>query len=188
MSRLAAAGLTLGFMISYIAASWLDLFTTDLALMRPGTSEGNVFVAQHGSYDASLAWLVTAVGGVLLTAYFLFGVLNLHRVSDYWLRHPVGSFLSLGSNPFLSLPWLRGVIDRSPLHAVSLALALVLLRLAASANNAMIAAIGDGPLSVAIRWVGAHSTPLVGVATIVGLAYVLLTIGVAKMISRELRQ
>lgn len=180
--------LSLMFVAAYLCASWLDLATTALALARPGTAEANAFVVRDGVYDAAIAWLVTALGGLVVTAYFAFGVHNLHRMSPHWLAHPLRSFFNVWSNPLMSIPWPASVIDRSPVHAISVAVAFVALRLVAAVNNALIATVGDGPLSFAIRQAGQHTSPIGAVILVVWVCYVVLMLIAAPEIARRMRR
>ena len=47
------------YLVAYLAASYLDLYTTRLALQRPGTSEGNVYATNQSSYSPAKAWVIT---------------------------------------------------------------------------------------------------------------------------------
>jgi hypothetical protein len=176
--------LTAGFVSAYLVASWLDLQTTELALRAPHAAEGNVFAVSKDGYEAERAWWFTGIGGLLVTAYFVFGAANLHRMSDYWLRRPLLSFCSLWSNPFASFPWLRTVINRSPLHAISIAVAFVLLRLFAALNNWMIATTGDGPLSFAIRTASQSLSPLAAFVAVILSVYAAIVLAVSLPIAR----
>ena len=175
------------YFAAYLAASGLDLWTTELALSLTKAAEGNAFVVDNGAYDAGKAWALTWVAGALLTVLFAFGVMRSDRISEFWLRRPLRSFLSLRSNPLFSIPWSKHVIDRSPLHAVSCAVAFVILRLLAAVNNASIAAGEVGPLGTAVGAVGKATSPLMGFILAIGAIYVALVLVVsvvaAKMIA-----
>ena len=147
--------LSVAYLFAYLVAGYLDLYTTILALRRPGTSEGNVYSTSGHDYVANKAWLITAAGAVFIEAFLLFGALNAQRVSAHWLRHPVRSFGKL----YVRF-WSKKVMDRSPLHMLSFVIAFVPLRLFAAANNLLIYHYGTGPLG---RLIGvlSHRTSLV---------------------------
>src|SRR3954471_17758498 len=105
--------LSLSYLLAYFIASYLDLYTTLLALQRPGTSEGNVYSTSGHDYIATKAWLITFAGAVFIEAFLLFGALNARRVSEHWLRHPLAARLIL---------WLRTRED-TPNQAVPFRLA-----------------------------------------------------------------
>ncbi len=81
------------YLAAYLAASSLDLWTTAIAT-GGGATEGNPFAVSAGAYVATRAWVITAVGGLVLTAYVAFGLRNASRVSEEWLRRPVRSFVA----------------------------------------------------------------------------------------------
>ncbi len=178
---------TLCFLGAYLLASAADLWTTALALSLTTAKEGNAFALDSGVYDASRAWLFTGIASVPLVALFFFGVRNVGRIAERWLDHPWRSFLSLRSNPLVSLPWSKKVIDRSPLHAVSFALAFIVLRCLAAANNAMIAGFGVGPLGLAVGAVGNATSPAAGFVTVIGSLYVLLILAMARVVARFIK-
>ena len=60
----------------------------------------------------------------------LFGLLNARHVSQRWLQHPEHSF-----GKFYIIPWRKKVLDRSPLHMASFAIAFVPLRLLAGGTT-----------------------------------------------------
>lgn len=175
------------FAVAYLAASYLDLWTTELALTRPDASEANVNATSEGQYSPSKAWAITALGGVLMTAWFAFGVFNAHRVSPEHLQRPMRSFLHLHSNPLVSIPWSHRAIDRSPLHAFAVTIAFVAVRIVAAFNNALIAAGLDGPISTTIRLVSAFSSPMTGFLIAVTVFYVVIILAVSPLAARLIR-
>jgi hypothetical protein len=46
------------YLVVYLAASGLDLWTTQLALHRPGVSEGNVFATDAVRFEEDNAWVL----------------------------------------------------------------------------------------------------------------------------------
>jgi hypothetical protein len=175
------------FALAYFAASGLDLWTTELALLRPDASEANIYATNEGQYSAAKGWAITAIGGVLMIAWFAFGVFNAHRVSPQWLRHPVRSLFHLYSNPLVSIPWSRRVLDRSPLHAIAITVAFVVFRILAAINNALIALGLDGPISMAIRQISVFSSPMIGFLVAVAAFYVAIILTVSPLAARFTR-
>jgi hypothetical protein len=165
---LGMALLLAGYIAAYLFASAADLGTTVLAV-HTGVPEGNVFATSGGVYDSAKAWFVTVAGGGALSWYFWFGLHHADRVSDHWLRHPVRSFFC-----FYLRPWSAKVIDRSPLHTVAFALAMLPLRVMAAANNLVIAAGGTGPLGWMVGRVARATTPALGLVLTIGPLYVML--------------
>jgi hypothetical protein len=174
------------FTAAYCLASWLDLLTTRLALRREGTVEGNIFATQGGHYDAWMAWATTVGVGVLLVALFAYGAVRLDTVPEHFLRAPVRSFLSWQSNLLFLNPWSRSAQGRIPLHAVSVALAFVCLRVVAAANNMSISMTGWGPLGHAVGLVSRWTSPLLGFTAVVGLAFATLTLWTAHVLAGRL--
>lgn len=164
-------GLLGTYLAAFLAASYLDLWTTGQALHHAGVSESNVYATSAGLYSASRAWLITAAGGAVMASLFAFGLRNAALVSETSLDHPLRSF-----SKFYLNPWSRRFIDRSPLHAISFALAFVLLRLLAAANNSVLMAGGVGPLGAAVRWVGRLTSPASGFVLTIGIVSVGLSV------------
>ncbi len=171
--------LTVVYLAAYLVASALDLWTTEVALREAGVSEGNVFATEGGSYAAGKAWAITVVAAVVLVACVVFSAVYAHRVAEVWLRHPMRSFARLYMNP-----WSKAVIDRSPLHALSYAIAFVVLRLIAAANNLLIVGCGIAPLGSLVKTVSTLTSPIVGLVVVIGAAYVLLAIGLSPLAAR----
>jgi hypothetical protein len=178
---------TVCFLAAYGVASALDLGTTRLAISLTHAREGNVFATSSGAYDGSLAWLITFLAAVPLTALFAFGIVNVNRVADRWLDRPSRSFLSLRANLLFTIPWSRRVLDRSPLHAIAVATAFVVLRLLAAANNTLIIMTGAGPLGLAVEAVGKMTSPALGFVLVLGPAYILLILAAASVAARIIK-
>jgi hypothetical protein len=174
--------LTVAYSAAYLGAAWLDLATTALALTRSGASEGNVYATDAHAYAAIKAWLITAAGGIVVVAFLLFGALNAGRVGEIWLSRPMRSFARFYVNPFAP-----AVIDRSPLHALSWAVAFVPLRLLAAANNVLIWKTGTAPLGWLVGVASNATTPLVGFWLVMGTLYCLLAVAAAPMAARLIR-
>lgn len=172
------------FALAFLAASGLDLWTTEWALVRSDAAEANLYATDDGQYSATRAWTYTAIGGALMTAWFAFGIFNADRVSSEWLRRPVRSFFHLYSNPLFSIPWSRRVIDRSPLHAIAITIAFVALRMLAAFNNALIAMGLDGPISIAIRLISQFSSPLTGFLVAVPVLYIAIILALSPLAAR----
>jgi hypothetical protein len=170
------------YALAYLAASWLDLWTTGLALTRPGASEGNVYATTGAAYISTKAWLITGVGGAVVEAFLLFAALNAGRVAETWLRRPVRSFAKLYVNPFAA-----GVIDRSPLQAMCFVIAFVPLRLLAAANNTMIWETGRAPLGELIGRASNATTPLIGFWAVMAPLFYLLAFACAPAAVRVIR-
>jgi hypothetical protein len=168
----------LGFLVAYVAcyvaASYAHLASTSLGLRREAVSENDVFVVTRQGYSDSRAWLITGLGGLVLVGCVWFAAGNAHRVDERWLRR---AFRSLGVVYFS--PWSNMGIAVTPIHALSLALAFVALRLVAAANNLLVYASGIAPMGTAMQVIGAETSPLagsviVGFSCLVTLAVVLL--------------
>ena len=170
------------YVAGYMVASSLDLWTTELAV-RAGGHEANVYMTNAGIFDSAKAWTMTVVGGILMGWMFAFGIRNINHVSARWLRHPVRSFFRLYINP-----WTKSVIDRSPLHAVSYAVAFVFLRLLAAGNNLLIVMGSTGPIGAAVLAVGRSTSPEVGLVVVVGAIYVALAVVLSPFIARFVTQ
>lgn len=161
---------TIIYFIAFCGASALDLGTTELAI-RAGGAEGNVFATDGGVYASARSLIMTAVASVVMTGLFVFGIANAKRVSKRWLARPMASFVTLYINP-----WSAQFIDRSPLHAVSFAVAFVLLRVVAAANNLFIVEGGVGPIGAAVRAVGRLTSPELGLALVVAPLHIAMAV------------
>lgn len=185
LSRTIVAALTILFGAAYLGASFLDLWTTQLALADPRAAEGNPFAVVQDSYSAGRAWIYTAVVGPILLAYVCYGLANLHRVSDATLRNPLRSYVQfrswIGLTVLLSLYFVPRS-DRAALHMLSAAVAFVVLRLLAAANNAMIALWGDGFLAASMRPAISAIGSLGAFILVIGGLYVVLIVATAKLL------
>lgn len=181
--RMNVAGWVGLYLLVYLAASYLDLWSTGLALRRTDAFEANVFANEDSVYSATKAWAITALGGIGFAALFAFGATYARRVSDHWLDHPFRSFLVLFVNP-----WSPRVIDRTPLRYLAYALAFVMLRLLATGNNLLIASGETGPLGSAVGAVGARTSPAFGFISVIGLVYMAMVIAFLPVAARLLRQ
>ena len=70
------------------------------------------------------------------------------------------------------------------LHLLSLALAFAGVRLLAAANNLLLVAGEPGPLGVRVRWIGARTSPAIGLAVVMGGVYVALALAVSPLAAR----
>lgn len=177
--------LTMTYAITYISASFLDLWTTHLALLQTQAAEGNPFAVVEGSYSATRALAFTAIVGLLLIGYVAYGLANLHRVADEHLRRPLRSYAQFGG--WLGLTVLLAVYfvprsDRAALHTLSAAIAFVVLRFLAAANNAMIAMWGDGFLAAALRPAISAIGPLWAFVLVICGLYAVLILMTAKIL------
>ena len=167
---------------AYLVASSLDLWTTRIAL-RGGGPDGNPFVNSGGDYDAARAWFITALGGVVLVAYFVFGAVNANRVAAKWLRRPMRSFF-VGPWSMASLvPWSKAVLDRSPLHALSFAVAFVILRLLGAGNNLCLVLYRVAPIGWFVNAVSTRTSPVLGLFVVGGGLYVLLALATSPWVA-----
>jgi hypothetical protein len=165
------------YLAAYLTASGLDLWTTQLGLQQPGVSEGNVFFATGtNKYSAATASAITVIVGLLMLACVGFAAANAGRVGPLWLQHPVRSF----AQPYLC-PWPNAGIDRSPLHMLSAAIAIVPLRLLAALNNVLLSEGYAGPIGAAVRSVAARTTLVAGLAVVIGTAYIALTLALSPL-------
>lgn len=184
-SRSAIVAFTITYAAAYLTASYLDLWTTHLALLLPHAAEANPFAVVEGDFSAKHAWIYTAIVGPILIAYVLYGAAKLHRVTDEHLRRPLRSYAQFGG--WWGLTVLLSVYfvprsDRAALHTLSAAIAFVVLRLLAAMNNAMIAVWGDGFLAAALRPVIAALGPLAAFIVVICGLYIVLMLLTAKLL------
>ena len=172
----------LGYLVAYFVAAWLDLYTTGLALLQPGTTEGNVYATDDAGYSSTTAWLTTFVSAPVIVAFLVFGLVNAHRVSQHWLDHPIRSFAV-----FYLLPWRQKVLDRSPIHMASFALAFPALRAIAAGNNLTIHLTETGPLGWLVGVVSNHSTPMLGFWLVLGPLFCALAVAFGPLSARVIR-
>ena len=88
------------YLVAYLAASYLDLYTTRLALQRPGTSEGNVYATNQSSYSSAKAWVITGLGLLFIEGFLVYSLLSARHIAKHWIRHPLRSFGKLYINPW----------------------------------------------------------------------------------------
>ena len=174
---------SLVYLIAYFAAAYLDLYTTALALQRPGTTEGNVYSTTEKGYSSAAAWMITGIGAPLIVAFLIFGLVNARHVSHRWLEHPVQSF-----GKFYIIPWRKKVLDRSPLHMASFALAFPALRLLAAGNNLLIYHYGTGPLGWLVGIVYKYTSPTIGFWLVLGPLFCLLAVAFAPFAAYVIRR
>ncbi|MEI9990543.1 MAG: hypothetical protein WDN01_16710 [Rhizomicrobium sp.] len=167
------------YALAYLFASWLDLFTTALALVRPEASEGNIYATGAAGYVSAKAWLITVAGGIAIEACLLWAILAAGTVTQHWLAHPIRSF----ARPYVN-PWSRRVRDRSPLHMASFVIAFVPLRVLAALNNVAIAATGTAPLGRLVGLASRATTPAIGFWLVLGPLFYLLAILLAPLAAR----
>src|ERR1700733_10546971 len=87
------------YAVVYFVGSGLDLWTTVLALHRPGIFEGNVFATTSGAYNSAKAWWTTDAAGALLTGLFALGIWDGDRVLPRGLEKPIRSYFYRHFNP-----------------------------------------------------------------------------------------
>jgi hypothetical protein len=170
----------MAYLAAYFAASAADLTTTEMAI-RAGGAEANVYVTDAGSYLAARALLLTGAGGIAMAALFALGHFYADRVAPIWLEHPITSFGRVYLNP-----WSR--IERSPLHAVSYAIAFVALRFLAAGNNICIVAGLKPPIGTAVRAIGYVTTQATGFVLVVGTLYLLLVVTLSPLAANVIRR
>ncbi|MFN2509782.1 MAG: hypothetical protein ABR589_13580, partial [Chthoniobacterales bacterium] len=146
---------------------------------RPGVFEKNIFATNAAGYSAARAWLLTAAGAVVLGACILFAVRNSARVEETWLRHPVRSF-----GKFYLNPWSTSGLGVSPLHMLSFAIAFLLLRMIAAANNLSVYMSGFGPVGELIKAAAAATSPGVGFCIVAFSLFLVALIIVSPLAAR----
>lgn len=172
------------FVGAYLLASWLDLWSTTYALSRsPTASEQNVYATSAGAFDLQKAWQITGIAGVLLTAFFAFGLTKSAKTSEKWLRRPRQSLLTL--NP---PPWSRQALEYLPIHALSYPIAFVALRVFAGINNLLIAQGSIGPLGWAVKAASNATTPTIGFWIVAATVYLTLLMLVAPLAAHLLER
>jgi hypothetical protein len=177
--------MTVIYAAAYVGASFLDLWTTHLALQQSHAAEGNPFAVIDGDYSANQAWIYAAIVGPILIAYAAYGAANIHLVADTWLRRPLCSYAKFGGWVGLTVLFSLYFVprsDRGALHSLSAAIAFVALRLLATMNNAMIATMGDGFLAAALRPVISAIGPLWAFIVVICGLYAGLTLLTAKIL------
>lgn len=174
---------SLVYLAIYAIVSWADLFTTKLALQQPFAVETNVFVVSEQGYSGSKALTLSVVGAVFLLPFLVFGLVAAQRVSERWLQQPIRSFGKWYLNPFS-----KQVIDRSPLHMLSIALAFPPIKLLAAGNNWLIAQTGDGPIGWIIVRVSKATSPALGFGLVLGSISILLIFACSPLAALILRR
>lgn len=175
-------GFLVGYIGCYLAASYVDLASTSLGLRREGVSEKNVFVVSAEGYSDSRAWWITVLGGLVLVGCVWFAARNADRIDERWLRRP---FRSLGVLYFN--PWSSKGIAVAPIHALSLAMAFVALRLAAAANNLLVSGFGISPIGTPMQVIGEKMSPLAGFVLVGFSCFAALAVVLLPVASRIIR-
>jgi hypothetical protein len=171
------------YLVAYFVAAYLDLSTTVLALQQPGTTEGNVYSTDEKTYSSAAAWMITGIASPVILAFLIFGLVNARHVSQRWLEHPVRSF-----GKFYIIPWRKKILDRSPLHMVSFALAFPALRLLAAGNNLLIYEYGTAPLGWLVGIAAKHTSPAIGFWLVLGPLFCLLAVAFAPLAAYVIRR
>jgi hypothetical protein len=169
------------YLVVYFVAAYLDLHTTRLALQQPGTTEGNVYSTSDSEYSSTTAWMITGIAAPIILGFLIFGLVNAHRVSQHWLEHPVQSF-----GKFYIIPWRKKILDRSPLHMASFAMAFPALRLLAAGNNLLIYKYGTAPLGWLVGIAAKHTSPTIGFWLVLGPLFCLLAVAFAPLAANVL--
>lgn len=173
--------LVLVYVIAYLVVSWLDLFSTGLALQSPVASEGNVYSTPHGVWDAGRAWTITLMGGLFIVVFLVMGARRADAAGDRWLAHPIHSFQRLYLNPFAARN-----IDIAAIHCLAFAFGFVVLRLLAVINNLLIWQADTGPLGVAIGLLSAPLGPTGAFWLVMGPTFYLTTFACAPLAARTI--
>ena len=134
------------------------------------------FATDAGECCAATAWAFTGLVGLLMLACVSFAAANAERVAPLWLRYPVRSFVK----PYL-FPWPNAGIDRSPLHLLNAAVAIVALRLLAALENTLLSEGYAGPIGATVRSVAAQTSPVAGWAVVIGSVYIALTLALSPV-------
>jgi hypothetical protein len=176
------AMILVAYVACYLAASFADLASTSLGLRREGIFEKNVFVVTGEGYSDFRAWLITIFGGLVLVGCVWFAARNANRVDERWLQRP---FRSLGV-VYLS-PWSSKGLAVAPMHALSLAMAFVVLRFVAAANNLLVYFFGVSPMGTPMKVIGARMSPLAGFVIVGFSCLVTLAVVLLPLASRTIR-
>jgi hypothetical protein len=164
------------YLVAYSIASYLDLATTVLAVQVPGVQEGNVMSVDAQGFAATQAWLTTAGGAVIMVGCVVFSFLYSAGISETWLQHPMRSFAKFYVNP-----WSAEMRDRSPIHMLSFALAFLLIRVLAAANNLLLSEGRFAPLGAFVGTLGRWTSPLVGFVLAILIVFYLLAIVISPL-------
>jgi len=163
----------------YAIASYLDLWTTHLALSAAGTHEGNAFVTNGQVYLTTQAWIITIIGGVLMIGCVVFAAAYANRMDGQWLSQPMSSFKKIYLNP-----WSREAMTVSPLHALSLAMGFALLRIFAAINNTLIYYYGFAPIGGLIDRVAQRTSEMAAFVIVLLPLFYLLAMAVSPLAAR----
>jgi len=167
------------YLIIYAVASFLDLWSTRIALTAAGVREGNLFVVDAQGNLTSRALMITFVGGFIMLSCVVFAAVYADRMDDYWLAHPVASFRKICLNP-----WSRTTLAFSPLQMLSLALGFALLRVLAAINNMLIYFFGFGPIGGLIDLVAKRTSEAAAFVIVILLLFYLLAIAVSPQAAK----
>jgi hypothetical protein len=165
----------------YALASYLDLWTTRLALATSGTHEANTFVTKGRVYVTTQAWITTVIGGILMIGCVAFAAAYAERMDEQWLLRPVSSFQKLYVNP-----WAKAAMAVSPLHALSMAIGFVLLRIVAAGNNTLIYFYGIAPIGGLIERVARHTSATAAFVLVILPSFYLLAMAVSPLAAKIL--
>lgn len=163
----------------YALASYLDLWTTHLALATSGTHEANAFLTTGRAYLSTRSWILTIGAGVLMIAGVVFAAAYAERMDGKWLSQPISSF-----NKFYLNPWSRSAMTVSPLHALSLAIGFALLRILAAGNNTLIYFYGIAPIGGLVDRVARRTSGIVGFVIVLLPLFYLLAMAVSPIAAR----
>lgn len=179
-SRLALAALS--YLVLFSLAACLDLWTTMVALSRPGVHEGNSAVNNGQEYLPRRALMVNLAGAAIMTACVMFSANHAECVEAKWLHSPIASFRKIYLNP-----WSAEAIRVSPLHMLSMAIAFLGIRVIAAVNNLLIYFYGVGPIGALINGMARHTSALIAFSVVIVPLFYLLAIAVspwaAKLVS-----
>jgi len=167
------------YLFLYFIASSLDLTTTALALKQSEVHEQNVFVTSAQAYQSLRAWVITLAGGIMMTGCVIFAIRNARCADEVWSQHPVRSFALFYVNP-----WSQKAIGRSPVHMLSFAIAFVVLRVLAAANNTLIYVYGVAPIGAPIQWIARKTSPVFGFTVVIVPLFYLLAIAISPVAAR----
>lgn len=173
--------LLLAYVGAYLLVSWLDVFTTGLALTRPVATEGNVYSTSRGVWDAGRAWTITLVGGLMITGFLVMGAQRADAAPERWLAHPIRSFARLYLNPFAP----RNA-DIAAIHCLAFAFGFVVLRLLAAINNLLIWRTDTGPLGQAIGLLTGPFGPIGAFWLVMGPTFYLTAFACAPLAVRTI--
>lgn len=76
------------YLLIYSVASFLDLWTTLVALKTAGSHEGNVFTTSGQAYLLERASIVTLAGALVMAACVVFSAYYASCAEEVWLAIP----------------------------------------------------------------------------------------------------